>query len=94
MNADAPPEIAGVTTEDPWPWMRAAACVGSDPELFFPSRGESTREAKTICRGCDVRIDCLEHALAEGEKFGIWGGLSERERRRVRRQRRLTRVAG
>jgi WhiB family redox-sensing transcriptional regulator len=63
------------------------ACKGTDPDLFFPERGESTREAKGVCRGCSVRSDCLEFSLRNGEKFGIWGGLSERERRRLRRQR-------
>ena len=68
-------------------WQEHANCLGVDPDLFFPERGASTREAKAVCRGCEVRVDCLEYALAHGEKFGIWGGLSERERRRVRRQR-------
>jgi len=57
-----------------------------------PRRGASTREAKEVCRGCVVREDCLEYALANGEKFGIWGGMSERERRRIRRQRALART--
>ena len=70
-----------------------ANCLGVDPDLFFPERGASTREAKEVCRGCVVREDCLEYALANGEKFGIWGGLSERERRRLRRQRALARRA-
>ena len=69
-------------------WQDDGACLGADPDLFFPERGESTREAKEICRGCDVREVCLEYALTAGEKFGIWGGLSERERRRIRRSRR------
>ncbi len=68
-------------------WQDYANCLGVDPDLFFPERGASTREAKEVCRGCVVREDCLEYALANGEKFGIWGGMSERERRRVRRQR-------
>lgn len=68
-------------------WQDRAACQGVDPDLFFPERGESTEEAKEVCRGCTVRSECLELALQNGEKFGIWGGLSERERRRVRRQR-------
>ena len=72
-------------------WQEKANCLGVDPDLFFPERGASTREAKAVCRGCEVRGDCLEYALAHGEKFGIWGGLSERERRRVRRQRALER---
>jgi WhiB family transcriptional regulator, redox-sensing transcriptional regulator len=72
-------------------WQEEANCLGVDPDLFFPERGASTREAKAVCRSCEVRVDCLEYALAHGEKFGIWGGLSERERRRVRRQRALER---
>jgi WhiB family redox-sensing transcriptional regulator len=68
-------------------WQDQANCLGVDPDLFFPERGASTREAKEVCRGCEVREQCLEYALANGEKFGIWGGLSERERRRLRRQR-------
>jgi WhiB family redox-sensing transcriptional regulator len=68
-------------------WQEEANCLGVDPDLFFPERGASTREAKAVCRTCEVRVDCLEYALAHGEKFGIWGGLSERERRRIRRQR-------
>lgn len=68
-------------------WQFRANCMGVDPELFFPERGSSTREAKEVCRGCVVREDCLDFAIANGEKFGIWGGMSERERRRVRRSR-------
>jgi len=68
-------------------WQFRANCMGVDPELFFPERGSSTREAKEVCRGCVVRDDCLDFAIANGEKFGIWGGMSERERRRVRRSR-------
>jgi len=75
-------------------WQDLANCLGVDPDLFFPERGASTREAKEVCRGCVVREDCLEYALANGEKFGIWGGMSERERRRIRRQRALARAAG
>jgi len=68
-------------------WQRLANCLGVDPDLFFPERGASTREAKEVCRGCVVRESCLEFAITNGEKFGIWGGLSERERRRIRRAR-------
>ncbi len=74
-------------------WQEQANCLGVDPDLFFPERGASTREAKAVCRSCEVQGDCLEYALAHGEKFGIWGGLSERERRRVRRARALERSA-
>ena len=74
-------------------WQMFANCLGADPDLFFPERGASTKEAKAVCQGCVVREDCLEYALQNGEKFGIWGGLSERERRRIRRQRALARAA-
>ncbi len=73
-------------------WHSMANCLGVDPDLFFPERGASTREAKEVCRACVVREDCLEYAIVNGEKFGIWGGMSERERRRVRKARGLTRV--
>jgi WhiB family redox-sensing transcriptional regulator len=72
-------------------WHDQANCLGVDPDLFFPERGASTREAKEVCRGCVVREECLEYALSNGEKFGIWGGMSERERRRLRRARALAR---
>lgn len=72
-------------------WQDQANCMGVDPDLFFPERGASTREAKEVCRGCVVRLDCLEYALDNVEKFGIWGGMSERERRRLRRARTLSR---
>jgi WhiB family redox-sensing transcriptional regulator len=74
-------------------WQDDANCLGVDPDLFFPERGASTREAKEVCRGCIVRAQCLEYALVNSEKFGIWGGMSERERRRIRRQRALARQA-
>lgn len=79
--------------KDPNRWQTRANCLGVDPDLFFPERGASTREAKSVCAGCEVKADCLEYALTNGEKFGIWGGLSERERRRLRRQRALDRKA-
>ena len=63
----------------------ARLCAQTDPEAFFPEKGGSTREAKRICLGCEVRDGCLEYALAHDERFGIWGGLSERERRRLKR---------
>ena len=68
-------------------WRLEALCAETDPEAFFPEKGGSTREAKRVCTGCAVRAECLEFALANDERFGIWGGLSERERRRLRLQR-------
>ena len=74
-------------------WQERSLCAQTDPEAFFPEKGGSTREAKKVCVGCEVRAECLEYALANDERFGIWGGLSERERRRLRRQRALARRA-
>ena len=67
-------------------WQERALCAQTDPEAFFPEKGGSTREAKKICTGCEVKAECLEYALANDERFGIWGGLSERERRKLKRQ--------
>jgi WhiB family redox-sensing transcriptional regulator len=75
--------MAAPTDEDQW--QERALCAQTDPEAFFPEKGGSTREAKRICLGCEVRDSCLEYALANDERFGIWGGLSERERRRLKR---------
>src|SRR4051794_3897735 len=77
-------DAAGEAGEEP-DWQERALCAQTDPEAFFPEKGGSTREAKRICSGCEVRAECLEYALAHDERFGIWGGLSERERRRLRR---------
>lgn len=66
-------------------WHADALCAQVDGDLFFPDKGESTREAKAICRQCPVRAECLLWALDNAEPYGIWGGLSERDRRRLRR---------
>lgn len=76
-------DVASATADDQW--QERALCAQTDPEAFFPEKGGSTREAKRICQGCEVRETCLEYALAHDERFGIWGGLSERERRRLKR---------
>jgi WhiB family redox-sensing transcriptional regulator len=79
--------LLGIGLEaDAQSWQERALCAETDPEAFFPEKGGSTREAKKICTGCEVRAECLEYALANDERFGIWGGLSERERRRLRRR--------
>jgi WhiB family redox-sensing transcriptional regulator len=67
-------------------WQDKALCAQTDPEAFFPEKGGSTREAKRICVSCEVKQECLEYALMQDERFGIWGGLSERERRRLKRK--------
>lgn len=67
-------------------WQERALCAQTDPEAFFPEKGGSTREAKKVCLSCDVRSECLEYALSKDERFGIWGGLSERERRKLKKR--------
>ncbi len=72
--------------EDERDWQERALCAQTDPEAFFPEKGGSTREAKRICLGCEVRTDCLKYALEHDERFGIWGGLSERQRRNLKKR--------
>lgn len=66
-------------------WHRDAACAEVDPDLWFPEKGGSTRDAKRICVSCEIRTACLQYALEHDERFGVWGGLSERERRNLQR---------
>ena len=65
------------------PWADQALCAQTDPESFFPEKGGSTHEAKKVCAACFVQAECLDWALTTNERFGIWGGLSERERRKL-----------
>lgn len=67
-------------------WRENALCAQAGPEFFFPAPGSSTREAKQLCGACEGRLACLEYALAHDERFGVWGGLSEKERGRLKRQ--------
>ncbi|WP_150462707.1 WhiB family transcriptional regulator [Nesterenkonia ebinurensis] len=67
-------------------WQVDALCAQTDPEAFFPEKGGSTRDAKKVCGACTVKQECLDYALANDERFGIWGGLSERERRKLKRR--------
>ncbi len=71
-------------------WRNRAACRGIDPDIFFPVTDEEAEPAKAICNACPVREACLEFALAAREREGVWGGATERERRRIIRQRRKT----
>lgn len=66
-------------------WQERALCAQVDPEAFFPEKGASSREAKQVCASCEVRTECLESALANDERFGIWGGLSDGERRKTKK---------
>lgn len=78
-----------ITTKilQPVDWQVNAACNDVEPEIFFPERGGSSKAARAVCNECSVRDQCLEYALNNKEQFGIWGGTSERERRRLRRER-------
>lgn len=71
------------------PWMRDAACLGHDPELFFASVGheETVAAAKAVCADCPVRTDCLDYALTNYEQHGVWGGTSLKQRAAMRRER-------
>lgn len=68
-------------------WLDEGLCAQVDPAIFFPDKGQSTKDAKRVCMACDVRGLCLEDALARGERFGIAGGKSERERRKIAQDR-------
>ena len=83
------------SVRDVWPnrqarhqpdWYDEALCAETDPDAFFPEKGESTSAAKELCRACTARNACLDYALDNDERFGVWGGLSERERRRLPRR--------
>ena len=67
------------------PWANQALCAQTDPEAFFPEKGGSNREAKAVCALCFVQAECLDWALTTNERFGIWGGMSERERRALQK---------
>ncbi len=78
--------LLGAVGDGELSWQDQALCAQTDPEAFFPEKGGSTREAKRVCGSCEVRSECLEYALANDERFGIWGGMSERERRRLKKR--------
>lgn len=81
-------------TDDDEGWEERALCAQTDPEAFFPLKGSSTREAKQVCNSCEVRAECLTTALTRDEPYGIWGGLTGNERRRLRKQHRGDREHG
>jgi WhiB family redox-sensing transcriptional regulator len=64
-------------------WKDYAACLNVDPEIFFPKRGGNGKAARKVCAQCPVRQGCLESAIRDREEYGIWGGVSERERRKL-----------
>ena len=91
--------IADQRTRDSLSWTDRAACRDAPPDLFFPvsefgAAAEQITDAKRICAGCPVRVNCLDHALSRSEASGIWGGTTDHERRRLRRRSAATRRAG
>lgn len=75
-----------VTKKQPTDWRERSLCAQTDPEAFHPEKGGSTREAKKVCQNCEVREECLQWALDNDERYGIWGGMSERERRKLKKR--------
>jgi len=71
-------------------WRQLGACRGLEPSVFYPDDDDEAIEAKAVCADCGVRVACLEYSLQVREKAGVWGGATERERRRMIRQRRRT----
>lgn len=65
-------------------WRKDANCRGMDPNLFHPGRGENTQAAVAACVGCLVIKECLHYAMSNNIKVGVWGGLSERQRKKIR----------
>lgn len=68
-------------------WKLDGRCAETDPHLFFPDKGEDTTAARAVCAGCEVRLRCLEYAINTRERFGVWGGATERERRQIQHTR-------
>lgn len=70
-------------------WVESALCAQIDPDYWFPEKGAAVPAAKRVCARCPVQQECLETAMENDERFGVWGGLSESERRQLRRARKL-----
>jgi WhiB family redox-sensing transcriptional regulator len=84
--------LAALTAAVP-DWVAHGTCGQVDPEVFFPPKGASAEPAKAVCRACPVRPQCLDYALANRERHGVWGGMSERERRALLRSSERTAAA-
>ncbi|WP_285702079.1 WhiB family transcriptional regulator [Actinomadura sp. NBRC 104412] len=89
-TSSAPPGPIGDRLGQDIPWQAFALCAQTDPDAFFVGVGQSAQPAKRVCGNCPVRNECLEHALTHAE-HGVWGGLTEKQRRPVRRARRTAR---
>lgn len=87
VTPGALPDRDPLTLTNSEPWMVDGLCAQTDPEAFFPDKGGTTKPAKAICHGCPVTEECLTYALDSDQRFGIWGGHSERERRKLKKRR-------
>jgi WhiB family redox-sensing transcriptional regulator len=85
-RADTLLQILAAPVNEERPWMVFGACRESDPDLFFSGAREEEALALAICASCPVRLECLDYALEARERFGIWGGMTEKQRRRERRR--------
>ncbi len=74
-------------------WMEDALCAQTDPDIFYPEKGGSTAPATSVCNNCAVRAECLEYAVTNDIRHGIWGGTSDNDRKRIARERRMERIA-
>ncbi len=79
-------EFIEVPITEERPWMVFAACRNADPLVFFPTTRDGVDEALAICATCPVRADCLDYAVEARERFGVWGGMTEKQRRRLLRR--------
>ena len=82
LESESYNDYSGLPTD----WAKQANCKGLDPNMFHTARGESTREALAVCAGCLVVKECLHYALSNSIKVGVWGGTSERQRRKLRKE--------
>lgn len=95
LSADAAVDSTGDSrSPEDLDWQDLGLCKESDPEAFFPEKGGSTKQAKDVCKRCPVIEKCLQYALANDERFGIWGGKSETERRKILKEREEAAEAG
>ena len=93
-NSRGPWEVRDPREPSPFAWMAQGACVGAPSELFFPNDTDwwIIDRAKRLCATCPIIDQCADHALTHREPYGVWGGLSEKDRRRILRQRRQSRI--
>ena len=83
--SDSVLRMLAVPISDERPWVVFSSCRDADPDLFFPTTREETQQALAICASCPVRPECLEYALEARERFGIWGGVTEKRRKGLQR---------